>query len=180
MLHSPLAYRKVQEIKSFKHRWNTIFKKPKFVFGDTLCFFKHEGRFEPIYFPVIRKFLKRFLKRRRKKIRTYFRVVKRLRRRRRAKFRAIWVMLVFNFPLTKKSKNSRMGKGKGLFVRWTSRYRGGQKFIEFNQISSYRIRHFFYILHYRIPVKFTVWTKRRQIALCASRFSNFKNFIWNF
>ena len=30
-----------------------------------------------------------------------------------------WVFLKANFPISKKSKNSRMGKGKGIFLRWT-------------------------------------------------------------
>lgn len=29
----------------------------------------------------------------------------------------MWMPLKLNFPITKKSKNSRMGKGKGAFLR---------------------------------------------------------------
>lgn len=37
------------------------------------------------------------------------------------KEKKIWVFLPKNYPLTKKSKNARMGKGKGGFVRYCSR-----------------------------------------------------------
>ena len=33
-------------------------------------------------------------------------------------FLFIWICLRNNFPISKKSKNSRMGKGKGAFLRW--------------------------------------------------------------
>ena len=35
--------------------------------------------------------------------------------------RKLWVYLCFNYPISKKSKNSRMGKGAGAFFRWGMR-----------------------------------------------------------
>lgn len=46
----------------------------------------------------------------------------------------IWICWPLNAPLTRKSKNARMGKGKGLFTRWTTTFK---KFTIFLQFSSF-------------------------------------------
>lgn len=43
----------------------------------------------------------------------------------------MWINLKSNYPLTKKSKNSRMGKGKGMFLRWVVTIRPSIPFAEF-------------------------------------------------
>lgn len=44
-----------------------------------------------------------------------------------------------NTPLTKKSKNSRMGKGKGALYRWVIRLPRNYKLLEFKNINYYRL-----------------------------------------
>ena len=50
-----------------------------------------------------------------------------------------WVFLRMNIPLTKKSKNARMGKGKGSLYRWAMRLPRNFKIIEFRNINSTRL-----------------------------------------
>lgn len=47
------------------------------------------------------------------------------------KIKKVWVFLHKNYPLTKKSKNARMGKGKGSFVRYCSRILQNHSMFEF-------------------------------------------------
>lgn len=60
------------------------------------------GRFEFIYFFFLKKFLKKYISN----------ITLKMNRRR------VWFLCTANMPLTKKSKNSRMGSGKGYFLRW--------------------------------------------------------------
>ncbi len=54
---------------------------------------------------------------------------------RRAKtFRLFWVNLFPNYPLSKKTQNSRMGKGKGKIKVWATRLRSGTVLFEFNRL----------------------------------------------
>jgi ribosomal protein L16/L10AE len=41
----------------------------------------------------------------------------------------IWIFLKPNYPISKKSKNSRMGKGVGSFIRWVVKLNQGFIFI---------------------------------------------------
>lgn len=68
---------------------------------------KREYRFEIIHFGLFKKILKKLSKR--QKVSRIF------------NNKNVWVFWKPNYPLTKKSKNSRMGKGKGPFLRWTFR-----------------------------------------------------------
>lgn len=80
-------------------------------------------RFEDVYFDLFRKYLKIAIK---KKNVAYLK-------------RNYWVFLRLNTPLTKKSKNSRMGKGKGFLFRWLVRLPKNYKLLEFNNVNSYRL-----------------------------------------
>lgn len=68
----------------------------------TALFFIHALRFYYIYFRLLRRRLRLLFKR----------------KQGRGKNRRFWINMQVNFPLTKKSKNSRMGHGAGAFVRW--------------------------------------------------------------
>lgn len=46
-------------------------------------------------------------------------------------FRRAWLGLRANYPLSKKPKNARMGKGKGSFTRWALRIKPGRALVEF-------------------------------------------------
>ena len=78
------------------------FLKKKFYF-----YVLREFRFEIIHFGLLKRSLKRLSKK--TKISKIF------------KKKNVWVFWKPNYPLTKKSKNSRMGKGKGAFLRWSFR-----------------------------------------------------------
>lgn len=54
----------------------------------------------------------------------------------------IWVFLKPNYPISKKSKNSRMGKGKGVFLRWVTKLNRGFILFEFRGINIYRLSKF--------------------------------------
>lgn len=45
-----------------------------------------------------------------------------------------------NFPISKKSKNARMGKGNGSFLRWVVKLAQGSTILEFKNINYYRIK----------------------------------------
>jgi ribosomal protein L16/L10AE len=47
--------------------------------------------------------------------------------------------IVPNFVISRKSKNARMGKGKGGFIRWVFRIQKGVVLTEFLGISYYRL-----------------------------------------
>lgn len=60
---------------------------------------------EVYFFFFLKKVLKNFLKKNNSLLNIFF----------------FWITLKLNFPMSKKSKNSRMGKGKGSFLRWVLR-----------------------------------------------------------
>lgn len=89
-------------LKKFKKRKNL--KKKDYLllkFGNVGFFSFKDFRFEFIYLSLLKKILKtlKFLKLKRKK------------------FNKFWLFLNKNYPISTKSKNSRMGKGKGSFLR---------------------------------------------------------------
>lgn len=51
----------------------------------------------------------------------------------------IWVFLKPNYPISKKSKNSRMGKGVGSFLRWATQLNPNFAIIKTYKISSNRL-----------------------------------------
>jgi len=109
---------------SFKNRNKYKLKKIKLNYGNIgLAVFKNV-QFEFVYFYIIKKFLKFFFK---------FKYTT-------ANYSKIWVILKANFPVSRKSKNSRMGKGKGSFVRWLIKLNQGSTFIEFKNINYFRIK----------------------------------------
>jgi len=95
------SFQKTQVSQKKRKIWKNISTSFKF-FGISAFFFMHLIRFEFIYLRLLRRRLRIMLKR----------------RGARFKNRKIWLNLKFNFPISKKSKNSRMGKGKGSFLRW--------------------------------------------------------------
>ena len=62
------------------------------------------------------------------------RIIKKLRRPQKRKVfyhRKMWFWLRKNFPISRKSKNARMGKGKGKFLRWIIRVPRNYIILEF-------------------------------------------------
>lgn len=132
-----VVYDKKFPVKTLlKKRYDLLPKYPKLKFGESGLSFKSNVRFEFIYFLYIRKFLKKTLKR--KKI---FR-----------KDSRAWVFIRPNHVMTKKSKNARMGKGKGAFVRWCSLLQKGFLFVEFENISIIKLKKYAHKLEKKIKV----------------------------
>lgn len=108
---------------SFKLRNYKKTTKFNFVFGNSMFILYKNTRFESIYFELFRKFIKNLIKKKNIDIieKNY------------------WIFLRMNTPLTKKSKNSRMGKGKGALYRWVVRLPKGYKLLEFKNINYFRL-----------------------------------------
>lgn len=81
------------------------------------------ARFEAIYYELFRKLIKNLIKK--KNIDT--------------PYKTYWIFIRLNTPLTKKSKNSRMGKGKGALYRWLCRLPKGYKLMEFKNLNALRL-----------------------------------------
>jgi ribosomal protein L16/L10AE len=105
---------KNQETTSFKKRYKIGYKLPKLIFGDfslTLC---KSYNLEYIYLYNFKKSLKK-----------YYLFKKKTGKK-------VWVFLHKNYPLTKKSKNARMGKGKGSLTRYCARILQNHNLFEFS------------------------------------------------
>lgn len=112
-------------------------------------FFKHENRFEIKYVFSLRKILKKLFK------------TKTTRRRRLwTTPKMLWFVLFPNFVLTKKSKNARMGKGKGNFLRWTIRVKGGSVLFEFKGYNVDRVNFFTNQIQKKLPMKLCIVYKQ--------------------
>jgi len=99
---------------SFKKRYTLKFRKPGIIFGDftfTLC---KSYNMEYIYLYNFKKSLKKYYNF--KKTNT----------------KVVWLFLHKNYPLTKKSKNARMGKGKGSIARYCARIEQNHNLLEFS------------------------------------------------
>lgn len=92
----------IKEQRSFKKRGQTTRKTYKLRYGTSGLFFAQEGVMKSSYFRRIARFVKKRLK---KRIRrgVYF-------------HKKLWFFVSLNYPVTMKSTNSRMGKGKGNFI----------------------------------------------------------------
>ena len=102
------------DTKSFKKRYSLGYKTPhEPVFGDFSSTSNKSYNLEYIYMFNFKRSLKR-----------YYNFKK-------SKDKKVWVFLHKNYPLTKKSKNARMGKGKGSFVRYCSRILQNHNLFEF-------------------------------------------------
>lgn len=108
---------------SFKKRYHPGIKIKKLRWGNAGIRILKNFKFENSYILLFRKYFKRVAKKTRYKIHK--------------KWRA-WVFIKYNQPLSKKSKNSRMGKGKGSFLRWCSKLKTGHIIIETKRIKFFR------------------------------------------
>jgi len=72
------------------------------------------------------------------------------------KYIKVWVNLLTNFPISNKSKNSRMGKGKGSLVTWSCRLLTGFKLFTFLGVSKTNLFLILYYLNKILPNKFVL------------------------
>lgn len=104
---------KNQETVSFKKRYSVGYKLPNLIFGDFAFTLSKSYNLEYIYLYNFKKSLKK-----------YFSFKKN-------SFKKVWLFLHKNYPLTKKSKGARMGKGKGTITRYCSRIAQNHNLFEF-------------------------------------------------
>lgn len=103
---------------SFKKRYNTGYLVDNLKYGNLGLKFTKSYSLEFIYMFELKKKLKFFLTLKKKIFN-----------------RNLWIFLNGNTPISKKSKNSRMGKGKGSFLRLSCRLKKNLIFIEFLNIN---------------------------------------------
>ncbi len=119
---------------SFKKRFPFLGKEREFFFKNTCTniYVLKPLTFEYNYWRKIRKIVKKLIKR---KIKARLKI--------RYKFykKTAWIFLRPNFPISRKSKNSRMGKGVGSFVRWSVRLNRNHKILQFKRILPLRIKY---------------------------------------
>jgi ribosomal protein L16/L10AE len=123
---------------TLKKRFFKKSKLPHLRFGTVGIYCLSSFRFEYRYCLFFRKFFKRFTKHRKRKVRTQHR-------------RRTWLFVRPNITLTHKSKNARMGKGKGNFKRWATIVYPGRVFIEHLNISP--LKYHRYIIKMRAKTK---------------------------
>ena len=102
---------------------------------------QRDHRFEIIHFGIFKKVLKKLS--RRAKVSKIF------------KKKNVWIFWKPNYPLTKKSKNSRMGKGKGPFLRWSFRVAAHFRLFTVNECRGiHRVAKAVIKLNYKLPLLF--------------------------
>lgn len=108
---------------------NRFFSNPKKrfnKFGDFGLACKNEGRLELIHISMLKKKIKTFIKKKKSEID----IIR----------EKIWYFGRPNFLIQKKSKNSRMGKGKGLIERKTIRVKKNFIIFEFKGVPLIKIK----------------------------------------
>lgn len=143
-----MRFKNLSNVKqvSFKLRNYKKTVKSRFIFGNSMIVLYKNSRFEAIYYELFRKIIKIIIKK--KNILN--------------KNKNYWIFLRMNTPLTKKSKNSRMGKGKGALYRWLIRLPRGFKLLEFNNIN-----------YYRLNILSKKWSKKINLPLAFISKANF-------
>lgn len=122
-----------------KKRWFISNKRPSLRYGTAGIYCLSTFRFEYRYGLFLRKFFKRsFRKKKRKNL--FFR-------------RRIWLFIRPNYVLTHKSKNARMGKGKGNFKRWCTIIYPGRPFIEHLNVTPRLYLRYIKKLSYKLKLK---------------------------
>lgn len=112
-----------------KYQKNRFFNNPKNIkinFGDAAIVNLKEGRLELIQINGVKKFLKKLIKKKNQKL-NFSR-------------ERIWYYGRPNFYIQRKSKNSRMGKGKGLPERKIIRIKKNFILFEFYGINLFKLK----------------------------------------
>ena len=120
--------------------------KKKLRLGTSGLFFRKNIIFEWVYLRFLKPLIKKILK------------VKHSRR----KTKKAWIQLKSNFPVSKKSKNSRMGKGKGSFFRWVIKLKKNTIFLELISISNFILAHFVKKINYKFINKLYFFSKLKS------------------
>jgi hypothetical protein len=135
-------------LKKFKKRYKTKINIPTIRWGDISFFFKKRYNFELVYFSFISRTIKRFF----------------LKKRNKRFYRKIWFFFKKNFPITKKSKNARMGKGKGSFLRWIIRLNKNFVFLEMKNINYFLARKICFFLEKKTRLGVNIISKNETFV----------------
>lgn len=141
-----MKFKKFNKIKRILYKRKRKFSSLgySFKFGDKGLFSRNQFRIEKIHIKILRKIFKKKLRKRRKKLKIH---------------NKYWIRFSQNLLLTKKSKNARMGSGKGKYYRACFVLKPNHSFIEFKNYDYYmvcwlRSRIFFKInMHLLVLVK---------------------------
>ena len=120
--------RKAIKPVSFKKRFSNGYSFDLLQYGNIGLKITKSYDLEYIYMFELRKKLKFFLTLRKKIFN-----------------KKLWVNLIGNYPISKKSKNSRMGKGKGAFLRLSCRLKKNTIFMEFLNLNFIILKKIIYI-----------------------------------
>lgn len=153
--------KKNKDILNKKIQKNRFFKNPKESFnkfGDFGLACRNEGRLELIHISMIKKKIKPFIRKKKSEID----IIR----------EKIWYFGRPNFFIQKKSKNSRMGKGKGLIERKVIRVRKNFILLEFMGIPILKLHKLVKYLNKVLSVKmyliknynhcFSLWSKNNK------------------
>ena len=158
------AKKEINEVSSFKKRYkNKNFNtKIKIRFGISALKFCKNYIIESSYLSFLKKKIKFFFKKRKRKD------------------LMVWFFLSKNFPISQKSKNSRMGKGKGIFIRTVTRVSKNKIFLEFSNMNIILLKKISNIFKKKNNVITKIIFKKNFKIFCFKRDISFYNFYKRF
>lgn len=130
-------------LNKFKNRRLPYYSDVKFFFGDSGLFTNQQFRFESVYF----RFLKKILRKKYRKKKILFSTQK------------YWIKFNKNTLLSKKSKNARMGSGKGKYLRYAYSIQPNTSFVETRGFNKKYLTSLNYRIRLKIPAKLRVLHK---------------------
>lgn len=147
---------KNREMISFKKRYDLGYKDLNLIWGDYAMVLEKSYNIEYIYIYNFKKILKKFYKFKHKQ-------------------KKVWLFLFKNYPLTRKSKNARMGKGKGSFVRYCSRILKNQNIFEFIGFSLKEIKFLNKLFKIRVGIPIALYSNffKNKQYVCYDKSENF-------
>lgn len=134
-------------IKFHKRRTFSVSKKPRLIVGEYGIAVSNESKMELIHLTFLKKCLK------------VFNVKKKSNNKNSIKNLKIWISMLPNSTASRKSKNSRMGKGKGMFDRWMFKIQQGSVLAEFLGVPKYRLIKMVLYLNKKFKIKLHVISK---------------------
>lgn len=135
-----------KERKIQKNRFKKNPKQIKLNFGEFGLVTKNEGRIELIQLTFLKKIIKTFIKKKKSNVD----IIR----------EKIWYFGRPNFLIQKKSKNSRMGKGKGMIERKVIRVRRGFVLFEFYGVPFLKLKKFSTKINKFCNIKFSIFKKK--------------------
>lgn len=137
---------KISKIKQIPFKRKKQFNRSKILFkyGDKGLFTRFQMRIEKIYLKIIRKIIKKKARKRTKKLKIHNRY---------------WIRFSQNLLLTKKSKNARMGSGKGKYLRACFVIKKNQSLIEFKNFDYFYLCSLKKRIHFKINITLMVLAK---------------------